>query len=178
LLVQERKSNSELKKLLALEKDKNEKLYQELAKRNETTTSLKSSIGALKETHDALQETHKDIEVQFDVLLSSFSSTPSSHLDRAKATTSNGCDRSYNVDINALCAQGQHSNIEQVLIESCDKAISQENDHLKLEVKRLEQKVNILEKQTKVQPSQDNRRNMVNKLEKEKTRLSLLLNNK
>jgi predicted transcriptional regulator len=37
---------------------------------------------------------------------------------------------------------------------------------LNLEVKRLEQKINMLEKQGKVQPSQDNRRNMVNKLEK------------
>jgi hypothetical protein len=36
---------------------------------------------------------------------------------------------------------------------------------LKLEVKSLEQKVNVLEKQAKVQSSQDNRRNMVNKLE-------------
>jgi hypothetical protein len=40
---------------------------------------------------------------------------------------------------------------------------------LKLEVKRLEQKVRVLEKQVKVQPSQNNRRNMVNKLEKGKT---------
>jgi hypothetical protein len=39
---------------------------------------------------------------------------------------------------------------------------------LKLEVKKLEQKVSILEKQVKVQASQDNRKNMVNKLEKEK----------
>jgi hypothetical protein len=36
---------------------------------------------------------------------------------------------------------------------------------LKLEVKRLEQKVKVLEKQAKVRPAQDNRRNMVNKLE-------------
>jgi hypothetical protein len=40
---------------------------------------------------------------------------------------------------------------------------------LKLEVKRLEQKVNMLEKQAKSQPSQDNRRNMVNKIEKGRT---------
>jgi hypothetical protein len=39
---------------------------------------------------------------------------------------------------------------------------------LKLEVRMLEKKVNMLEKQAKVQPSQDNRRNMVNKLKKEK----------
>jgi hypothetical protein len=40
---------------------------------------------------------------------------------------------------------------------------------LNLDVKRLEQKVNMLEKQAKAQPSQDNRRNMVNKLEKGRT---------
>jgi hypothetical protein len=46
LLVQERKISEELKKLLALEKCKVEKLDQELAKSKETTCSLKSSIGA------------------------------------------------------------------------------------------------------------------------------------
>jgi hypothetical protein len=40
---------------------------------------------------------------------------------------------------------------------------------LKLEVKRLEQKINMLEKQAKAQPSQDNRSNMVSKIEKGKT---------
>jgi hypothetical protein len=65
-----------------------------------------------------------------------------------------------------------------VLAESCDEAIGKENDNLKLEVKRVEQKRNILEKQVKTQPSQDNRRNIVNKLEKGKTCLSLLLYNK
>jgi hypothetical protein len=108
--------------------------------------------------------------VQFDAIWSSSSSNPSSDLDRAKASTSNDCDRCYNVNINALCAQGQHSNVEQVFVESCDEAIGKENYHLKYEVKRLEQKVSMLEKQAKAQPSQDNRRNMVNKLEKEKNR--------
>jgi hypothetical protein len=41
---------------------------------------------------------------------------------------------------------------------------------LKLEVKRLEQEVMMLKKQAKAQPTQDNHRNMVNKLEKEKNR--------
>jgi hypothetical protein len=56
-----------------------------------------------------------------------------------------------------------------VLVGSCDAAIGKENDDLKLEVKRLEQKVSMLEMQAKVQPFQDNRRNMVNKLEKGRT---------
>jgi hypothetical protein len=46
LLVQERKISDELKKLLALEKGKVEKLDQELVKSNETTSSLKISIGS------------------------------------------------------------------------------------------------------------------------------------
>jgi hypothetical protein len=47
--------------------------------------------------------------------------------------------------------------------------MARENDHLKLEVKRLEEIVSELKKQAKVQPSQDNCRNTVNKLEKGST---------
>jgi DNA-directed RNA polymerase subunit F len=54
LIVEERKSNEELKKLLALEKSKVEKLDQELAQINGTTCSLKSSIGALQGQHNVL----------------------------------------------------------------------------------------------------------------------------
>jgi predicted nuclease with TOPRIM domain len=123
LLEKERENTSELKKLLALEKEKNENLEHELAKSKEATSSLKSSIGALQETHDVLQKTYKDLEVQFDALWSSTSSTPSSDPDRAKASTSNGCEICYNIDVNALFANGQQSNVEQICVESCDKAI-------------------------------------------------------
>jgi septal ring factor EnvC (AmiA/AmiB activator) len=68
LLVQERKISEELKKLLAHEKGKAKKLDQELAKRKETTCSLKSSIGALQGQHDVLLKTHQDLEVQFGSL--------------------------------------------------------------------------------------------------------------
>jgi hypothetical protein len=47
--------------------------------------------------------------------------------------------------------------------------IAQENDHLKRDVKKLELEVNKIKKQGKVQPPQDNRNNMVKKLEKGKT---------
>jgi hypothetical protein len=63
LLVQERKISEELKNLLALEKGNVEKLDQELAKRKETTCSLKSSIGALEDQHDVLLKIHQDLEV-------------------------------------------------------------------------------------------------------------------
>jgi glutaredoxin len=57
------------------------------------------------------------------------------------------------------------SKVEQVLVESCDEAIGKENDLLKREVKRLEFEVNKLKKQ----PPQDNRSNMVKKLENGRT---------
>jgi hypothetical protein len=151
------------KRLLQLEKEKNENL----AQGKDTISSLKSSSGALQDSYNVLQKTHKDLEVQFDVLLAS-TSKPSITPESTKASTSKGCERCYNVDINNLCAQSQHSNVKQVLIESCDEAIGKENDSLKLEVRRLEQKVSMLEKQAKAQLSQDNHRNMVNKLKKRK----------
>jgi hypothetical protein len=64
---------------------------------------------------------------------------------------------------NACCSPSPRSNVEQINVDSCDDLIAEENE---LEVKRLEQMVKMLEKQTKVRLSQDNRRNMVNKLEK------------
>jgi hypothetical protein len=53
-LIEERKSNDELKKLIALEKGKVDKLDQELAQSKATTSSLKSSIGALQGQYDVL----------------------------------------------------------------------------------------------------------------------------
>jgi hypothetical protein len=106
--------------------------------------------------------------VQFDALWSS-TSNKSSDLKGPKASASKGCERYCNLDIYALCAQSQHSNVEQVLVETCDDSISKENDHLKREVKKLELEVNKLKKQTKVQRPQDNHRNVVKKLEKGRT---------
>jgi cell division protein FtsB len=118
-----------------------EKLDQDLAKSKETTCSLKSSIGALQGQYDVLLKTHQDLEVQFDALWSSTSKTSINN----KASTS------------------------QVSVETCDDQIAQENNHLKREVKKLELEMNKLTKQAKVQPPQDNRSNVVKKLEKEKT---------
>jgi cell division protein FtsB len=127
-------------KLLALEKGKVEKLNQELAQSKETTCSLKRSIGALQDQYDVLLKTHQDLEVQLDALWSSSSKT-SSDPKAPQTSTSKGCERSYNIDINA-----PRTNVEKVLVETCDEAIGQENDHLKREVKKLKLKVNKLKK--------------------------------
>jgi hypothetical protein len=49
--------------LLKLEKEKNEKLDQELAQSKETISSLKNSSVVLQDSYDVLQKTHKDLEV-------------------------------------------------------------------------------------------------------------------
>jgi hypothetical protein len=103
LLVQERKSNEEFKKLLALKKGKVEKLDQELAKSKEATYSLKSSIGALQRQHDVFQKTHQNFEVQFDAPGSSTSKT-SSDPKAPQTSTSKECERCYNLDLNASCS--------------------------------------------------------------------------
>jgi hypothetical protein len=114
LLIQEKESNQKLKRLLKLKKDKREKLDQELVQSKETISNLKSSSGALQNSYDVLQKTYKDFVVQFDALRSSTSKPSSSY----EASTS------------------------QVSVKTCDEVIAQENDHLKLEVKSLEQMVN------------------------------------
>jgi hypothetical protein len=100
LSEQESQTTCELKKLLKLEKEKNENL----AQGKETIYSLKSSSGAFQDSYDVLQKAHKDLEVQFDALWAS-TPKPSSTPETTKASTSNGCERCYNIDINALCAQ-------------------------------------------------------------------------
>jgi hypothetical protein len=152
---------------LAREKGKMEKLDQELAQSKETTCSVKSSTDALQGQHDVLLKTHQDLEVYIDALWSSFPKT-SSDPEALQAFISKGCKRCYNININASC-----SNVEKVLMETCDETIAQENDHLKREVKKLELEVNKLKKQAKMQPPQDNRNNMVKKLEKGKTTLKI-----
>jgi septal ring factor EnvC (AmiA/AmiB activator) len=106
LLEQERKNICELKRLLELEKDKNEELTQELVKGKNTISSLEDSISALQDSYGVLQKIHKDLEVQFDAL---WTSTPksSSTPKTTKASTSNGYERCYNIDIDTLYAKSQ-----------------------------------------------------------------------
>jgi hypothetical protein len=82
--------------------------------------------------------------VQFDALWSS-TSNKWSDSEAPKASTSKGCERCYNLDIDAPCAQSQHSNIDHVLVGTCDDVIGKENDHLNREVKKIELEVKVEE---------------------------------
>jgi hypothetical protein len=66
-------------------------------------------------------------------------------------------------------SQASQSSIENVLVEPCDDLIAKENDELKQEVEKLQKDLYVLKEMSKVQPSQDNREDMVQKLEKGST---------
>jgi hypothetical protein len=66
---------------------------------------------------------------------------------------------------NDCCSQSQQSSVEQIYVDSCDDLIAEENDLLKLEVKRLELEMIKLQGKALEQPTQDNRDHIVNKLE-------------
>jgi hypothetical protein len=66
-------------------------------------------------------------------------------------------------------SQASQSSIEHVLVESCDDLIAKENDELKQEVEKLQKDLYVLKEMSKVQPSQDNREDMVKKLKKGST---------
>jgi hypothetical protein len=73
-------------------------------------------------------------------------------------------------------SQASQSSIEHVLVESCDDLIAKENDELKQKVEKLQDDLYALKEKSKVQPSQDNREDMVKKLEKGSTASSTTYN--
>jgi hypothetical protein len=66
---------------------------------------------------------------------------------------------------NACCSQSQQSSVKKIHVDSCDGLIDEENNLLKLEVKRLELELIELQGKALGQPTQDNHDHMVNKLE-------------
>jgi hypothetical protein len=70
---------------------------------------------------------------------------------------------------NSCCSQAKPSCDEHVLVETYDSLIESENEELKRENEMLKMKLSRLKGKGRVQPSQDNRDHMVNKLEKRST---------
>jgi hypothetical protein len=70
---------------------------------------------------------------------------------------------------NSCCSQEKPSCDEHVLIETCDNLIASENDELKREIEMVKMKLSQLKGKCHMQPSQDNRDNMVKKLKKGST---------
>ena len=114
MLVLEKERNLSLEESLAKEKDKIEKLTTDLSLANDSNvrmskdhTLTKDSLASLKNAHSELQERHsrledinKDLEVSYSTLWENTKSSSKAKLD-SNASTSKGCSKCYDHDINA-----------------------------------------------------------------------------
>jgi predicted nucleic acid-binding Zn-ribbon protein len=113
LLLEEREKNQGLEACLSKEKEKVEKLrvelslakdsYEHLSKEhsslNDSLASLKSDYSLVQDSLTSLKDKHHELELNYDTLWKSTSTLSKD----SKASTSEGCEKCYNVDINA-CA--------------------------------------------------------------------------
>nr|AAX94887.1 retrotransposon protein, putative, Ty1-copia sub-class [Oryza sativa Japonica Group]ABA92936.1 retrotransposon protein, putative, Ty1-copia subclass [Oryza sativa Japonica Group] len=118
LLILEKKRNLALEESLAKECAKNEQLANELNLANGSLASLRDVNETLQEKFANLDKSHKDLEVQFDTLWNS-TSQPNVVSNSSNPSTSNGCARWYNIDLNSYA-----TNIDDM------QALKKENERL------------------------------------------------
>jgi len=123
--------------------------------------ALQGTHKELEYSYEKLVESHAMLEIAHEVVLTSIKSyQPLSHTCTcSQASIMLFCDKPY-------CSQATNSCVEHVVAESCDDLIVKENDELKQEVEELKMEMTKLKSKGQVQPSQDNRDDMVKKLEK------------
>ena len=88
----------ELKESLSSEKEKVDDLTRKFSFVNDTNTFLRKDNEKLQESITSLQANHTALEVQFNTLWESASKTRETS-DSSSPSTSNGCARCYNIDI-------------------------------------------------------------------------------
>ena len=115
-------------------------------------------------SHEKLMDSHLMLEVGHEVMITAVKSYQP-HTHKCTCTQvlfilscANNC--SY---------QASQPSVEHVLIETCDDSIAKENEELKEEVERLRRDLIQWKGKCNAQPSQDNREDMVKKLEKGST---------
>jgi predicted nuclease with TOPRIM domain len=160
---------------LARQYDKVIKSFACVAAVDQENERLEEKLGKLTSEHMALQEKHKEIECFHDKLVDYYATLEIAHevvlslikimqpLSHTYACSQVQFDLSCT---NGCFSQASQSSIEHVIVESCDDLIAKEHDELKQEVEKLQRDLYLLKEKSKVQPSQDNREDMVKKLEK------------
>jgi hypothetical protein len=130
-----------------LEKE-NDNLKAQLEVLTRKHVKMQKDYEILKCSHEDLQDVHVMLQVSHEVVVTSVK-----HFQ--PHTQECTCSPNFvnPICVNACCSQSPQSNVEHINVDSCDDLIAEENDALKLEVKRLEQKVRVLEKRVKTQPS-------------------------
>ncbi|RCV37981.1 hypothetical protein SETIT_8G105900v2 [Setaria italica] len=178
--------NEEMKKLNVTNVsllDKCEKLEKEyacatnshscVAPLEEANQKFKVQLEELTSKYVNLQATHKELQCSHERLVDSHTMLEMTHkvmIDMVKSLEpqSHKCTCSisrHNISYANPCnSQAKVSWYDQILVESCDDLIAQENDNLKQEVKKLKMDLSGLKGKSIAQPSQDNR-DVVKKLE-------------
>jgi hypothetical protein len=147
-----------------IEEEANDDLEAKLAKLTCEHMVLQANHNELEHSYKKLVDSYATLEIAHEVVISSVKSIqPLSHT----------CTCSQ-IQVNLSCtndclSQASQSSIEHVLVESCDDLIAKENDELKQEVEKLQKDLYVLKEMSKVQPSQDNREDMVKKLKEGST---------
>ncbi|TVU17709.1 hypothetical protein EJB05_33760, partial [Eragrostis curvula] len=109
--------------------------------------NLKAQLGVLTSKQVTLQKSHEELLCSHENLVEAHALLEISH---EVVLTMPSCD-------------------EHIIVETCDDFIASKNDNLVREVEKLKNEVRVLRGKGHVQPSQDNRDDMVKKLEKGST---------
>ena len=135
---------------------------------------LKAKLEKLSSEHVTLQGTHMELEKSNEKLVESHVMIEMArevmvNMVKSYEPLTHTCTCSHvQIDLTCTkpyCSQASQSSIEQVIVESCDDFIAQENENLMCEVKRLNEEVTKLKGEGQVRPSQDNHDPVVKKLE-------------
>jgi hypothetical protein len=144
----------------------------------EANDVLEAQLAKLTSEHMTLQATHKELECSHEKLVDSYASLQIAHeivLSSVKflqpLTLICTCSLVNNefACTKPCCTQASQSSIEHVFVETCDDLITQENDELRQEVEKLKRDLYVLKEESQVQPPEDNRDDVVKKLEKGST---------
>ncbi|TVU24875.1 hypothetical protein EJB05_27338, partial [Eragrostis curvula] len=137
--------------------------------------NLKAQLGVLTSKQVNLQKSHEELLCSHEDLFESHAMLEISHevvLTMVKSYQSHTCNctsTKMSIDLscaNICCSQVKPSCDEHIIVETCDDFIASENDNLVREVEKLKKDLRVLKGKGHVQPSQDNRDDMVKKLEK------------
>jgi cell division protein FtsB len=144
----------------------------------EVNDVLEAQLAKLTSEHMTLKATHKKLECSNEKLVDSYASLEIAHvivLSLVKflqpLTPICTCSLFSNEFAcnKPCCTQASQSSIEHVFVETFDDLIAQENDELKQEVEKIKRDLYVLKEENQVQPFQDNRDDVVKKLEKGST---------
>jgi hypothetical protein len=125
---------------------------------------MQKDYEVLKCSNDNLQDAHVMLQVSHEVV-----ATLIKHFQPPTQKCTCSLNSINFVCANVCCSQSQQSSVEQIHVDSCDDLIVEENDLLKLEVKRIKLEVIKLQGKALGKPTQDNCDRMVNKLESRTT---------